>query len=527
MLSDPRVSQMLDNARNASGVRMMMEETTRLILEQEQQEIREQEKKRSELALAAREADESYRACIHALEVREATMQKAVLTELDQVPPSSNDLSASDSKTVKDRWNKLRATHLPTGDKKLPDVVAVFSTVVCLAKNLEVYNGDVDSIFFDDEPQELASSRRRPVTQEKPPPPNLKARTDKAKKDALKKVQMSRMISQFEAQVEREKTEVDVEYTGMIGEGPTHTGEFLGFSGTAKFGFIKPASPAGIGGGSGNIFVHKSNVKVLPGSGELGAGQNVRFRLAPHEAPSSLRSGVGEGGDLSRVQAVEVEMAPVVEAAAVEMQDESEGCPFQTTNPRSLFKHEQEQGHVQICPPATSSQKEKAPTPPPISPPVRPPTPSQPPQTPRKEAPSPKNKTKPPPPPRPMGAPAFGGSSCPKRGCTCGLPHYKPHVGESNGAISRFFGMPLIVGLFWLCIWSHLTLMRTSGRLRRTSVAFITCAYEESDGSGFFGGTCSIVSSKVSKVCSNGTHTRNLTALASLAVHGILKSVSL
>jgi len=123
------------------------------------------------------------------------------------------------------------------------------------------------------------------------------------------------------------QTEVDVEYTGMIGEGPTHTGEFLGFSkgGTAKFGFIKPASPAGIGGGTGNIFVHKSNVKVLPGSGELGAGQHVRFRLAPHEAPSSLRSGVGEGGDLSRVQAVEVEVAPVVEAAAVEKKDESAG----------------------------------------------------------------------------------------------------------------------------------------------------------------------------------------------------------
>ena len=37
--------------------------------------------------------------------------------------------------------------------------------------------------------------------------------------------------------------------------------------------------------------------------------------------------------------------------------------------------------------------------------------------------------------------------------------------GEGNGGISRFFGT-----------------------LRRTSVAFITCAYEESEGSGFFGG---------------------------------------
>ena len=117
----------------------------------------------------------------------------------------------------------------------------------------------------------------------------------------------------------------------MIGEGPTHTGEFLGFSkgGTAKFGFIKPASPAGIGGGTGNIFVHKSNVKVLPGAGDPGAGQQVRFRLAPHEAPSSLRSGVGEGGDLSRVQAVEVEVAPVVEAAAEEQQDTSAGTKSQ------------------------------------------------------------------------------------------------------------------------------------------------------------------------------------------------------
>jgi len=127
------------------------------------------------------------------------------------------------------------------------------------------------------------------------------------------------------------QTEVDVEYTGMIGEGPTHIGEFLGFSkgGTAKFGFIKPASPAGIGGGTGNIFVHKSNVKVLPGAGDPGAGQQVRFRLAPHEAPSSLRSGVGEGGDLSRVQAVEVEVAPVVEAAAEEQQDTSAGTKSQ------------------------------------------------------------------------------------------------------------------------------------------------------------------------------------------------------
>lgn len=43
---------------------------------------------------------------------------------------------------------------------------------------------------------------------------------------------------------------------------------------------------------------------VLPG-----VGQHVRFRLAPHEAPSSLCSRVGSGS-LSRVQAVEVEVAP-------------------------------------------------------------------------------------------------------------------------------------------------------------------------------------------------------------------------
>jgi len=99
------------------------------------------------------------------------------------------------------------------------------------------------------------------------------------------------------------------EYTGIVGEGETHDGEFLGLAkgGGANFGFIKPAAPAGGGGGSGNIFVHKSNIKHVVGTDELGAGQPVRYRLAPHEAPSSPRSGMDAGGDTSRVQAVEVE----------------------------------------------------------------------------------------------------------------------------------------------------------------------------------------------------------------------------
>ena len=56
----------------------------------------------------------------------------------------------------------------------------------------------------------------------------------------------------------------------------------------ANFGFIKPAAAAGGGGGSsGNIFVHKSNIKFAAGVSELSAGQLVKYRLAPHEAPAT------------------------------------------------------------------------------------------------------------------------------------------------------------------------------------------------------------------------------------------------
>ena len=96
-------------------------------------------------------------------------------------------------------------------------------------------------------------------------------------------------------------------YTGMTGAGEVHEGEFLGLAkgGVANFGFIKPVAPAGGGGGTGNIFVHKSNLK--PASADLAAGQRVRYRLAPHDTP-----GFGAGADAPRVQAVEVE----VQAAA-------------------------------------------------------------------------------------------------------------------------------------------------------------------------------------------------------------------
>ena len=96
-------------------------------------------------------------------------------------------------------------------------------------------------------------------------------------------------------------------YTGMTGEGEVHEGEFLGLAkgGVANFGFIKPVAPAGGGGGTGNIFVHKSNLK--PASVDLAAGQRVRYRLAPHDTP-----GFGAAADAPRVQAVEVE----VQAAA-------------------------------------------------------------------------------------------------------------------------------------------------------------------------------------------------------------------
>ena len=466
---------MLDHARNASDVRMMMEETTRLFLVQEQQEICELELKRSELALAAREAEESYRACIHALEVREALIQKAVLTELDQVeaaevPPSLNDLSPSDGQNVQNRWSKLHATHLPNGDKKLPDVVAFFSTVASLAKNLKVYNGDVDSIFFDDEPQELASSRRGPaaVTQEKPPPLNLKARTHKAKKDALKKVQMALMISQFEAQVEKEKPPQPV-FMCTLCESICFEKESL------EDHLTEQDSPP-----------EKVDLKCTHEDCSFSCSSSLELQTHMMHCPNVevfkctecrfTSPTVHELRDHERTHIKAVKQKAPVEEEVFSCSQE--GCPFQTTNPKSRFKHEQEQ--VQICPPATSSKKDKARTPPP----VRPQTPNQP-TTPRKEVPSPKNKTKP---LRLMGAPAFGGSSCQKRGCTCGLPHYKPYVGEGNGGISRFFGMPLIAGHICLCIRSHLTLMRTSGTLRRTSVAFTTCAYEESDGSGFFGG---------------------------------------
>ena len=97
-----------------------------------------------------------------------------------------------------------------------------------------------------------------------------------------------------------------VEYTGIIGEGGVHRGEFLGLAkgGVANFGFIKPADAAGGAGGGGNIFVHKSNIKMgRAGDAELSVGQRVRYRLAPHEAPSSF----GGMPSAQRVQAVEVE----------------------------------------------------------------------------------------------------------------------------------------------------------------------------------------------------------------------------
>jgi len=80
MLADPAVLQMLDNAKNASLNKIKMEETTLLILKQEQEEIHQEERKRAEVQSAVVEAEESYRACIHAMEVQEAMIQQAFLT---------------------------------------------------------------------------------------------------------------------------------------------------------------------------------------------------------------------------------------------------------------------------------------------------------------------------------------------------------------------------------------------------------------------------------------------------------------
>jgi len=104
-------------------------------------------------------------------------------------------------------------------------------------------------------------------------------------------------------------TEGDGEYTGMMGEGEVRHGEFLGLAkgGLANFGFIKPAVADAGGDASGNIFVHKSNIKYTKDGGDLQTGQRVTYRLAPHGAPSG-RAGMTEGGDASRVQAVEVEV---------------------------------------------------------------------------------------------------------------------------------------------------------------------------------------------------------------------------